>query len=61
MFTEDKHKRIREYYAKHPDLFLEEMLGVKLKFHQRLLLRWLRLYTQIKDDVCGVNYCKYGR
>ena len=59
--NKDRYKHIREYYARYPDLFFEEMLGVKLKFHQRLLLRWFRLYAQIKDEVFGISYCKYRR
>ena len=42
---------IKDHYRRHTDLFIEDWLGVRLKFHQRLILRLMRLLPEKKNYV----------
>ena len=37
--TDERYKQIIEYYQKYPDKFFEEIVGVKLKWYQKLFVR----------------------
>jgi len=41
----------KEYYARYPDLLMEDIIGCKLNFFQRLILRLLRLTPQRKNYI----------
>ena len=41
----------KEYYARYPDLLMQDILGCKLNFFQRLILRLLRLKPQRKNYI----------
>ena len=55
---EDVNKQDRiNFYSNNPEKLVEEMLGIKLHFYQKVILRLMRFDKNLKYK----SYRKYGR
>lgn len=55
-------QQLLEHWTKHPDLFIEDMLGIKLPYYQRVILRLMNFNKRLRSSDVPNKYrlCKYG-
>lgn len=51
MKTNDSYSLISELYAKHPDVFVEYCLGIKLFRYQKMILKMISKERKIKQNI----------
>ncbi len=51
MKMDDPYSLISEFYTKHPDMFAEHYLGIKLFRYQKIMLKMMVKSEQIKQNM----------